>query len=73
GTILHNMQWHDNTSNNPRALDPSNWVGDGGRTIDEMGFFWIGWIELSQEEYEQQVAERQAQRASQTQQQQQQQ
>jgi hypothetical protein len=60
GTILHNIQWHDNTPANPRALDPKNWVGDGQRTIDEMGFFWIGWIELSDEEYKTQVAERKA-------------
>jgi mono/diheme cytochrome c family protein len=58
GTILHNIQWHDNTRANPRALDPKNWVGDGQRTIDEMGFFWIGWIELSEEEYKQQLTER---------------
>jgi hypothetical protein len=61
GTILHNIQWHDNTPGNPRALDPKNWVGDGQRTIDEMGFFWIGWVELTQEEYEQQLAERKEQ------------
>ena len=60
GTILHNIQWHDNTPANPRALDPKNWVGDGQRTIDEMGFFWIGWVELTQEEYDQQLAERRA-------------
>jgi hypothetical protein len=76
GTILHNIQWHDNTPGNPRALDPKNWVGDGQRTIDEMGFFWIGWVELTDEEYKQQVAERKAQQqrpATTTQQQQQQQ
>jgi hypothetical protein len=60
GTILHNIQWHDNTSSNPRALDPRNWVGDGQRTIDEMGFFWIGWVELTEDEYKQQLAERKA-------------
>jgi mono/diheme cytochrome c family protein len=60
GTILHNISWHDNTRTNPRALDPKNWVGDGQRTIDEMGFFWIGWIELTEEEYKQQLAERKA-------------
>lgn len=69
GTILHNIQWHDNTSANPRALDPKNWVGDGQRTIDEMGFFWIGWVELTEEEYTQQLAARTAARR-QTQQQQ---
>lgn len=60
GTILHSTSWHDNTARNPRALDPKNWVGDGQRTIDEMGFFWIGWIELTEEEYKQQLAERTA-------------
>jgi hypothetical protein len=60
GTILHNIQWHDNSTTNPRALDPKNWVGDGQRTIDEMGFFWIGWVELTEDEYKQQLAERKA-------------
>jgi hypothetical protein len=60
GTILHNIQWHDNSTSNPRALDPKNWVGDGQRTIDEMGFFWIGWVELTENEYKQQLAERKA-------------
>jgi hypothetical protein len=60
GTILHNIQWHDNTPANPRALDPKNWVGDGQRTIDEMGFFWIGWVELTEEEYKAELAARKA-------------
>lgn len=60
GTILHNIQWHDNSASNPRALDPKNWVGDGQRTIDEMGFFWIGWVELTDDEYKTQLAERKA-------------
>jgi hypothetical protein len=60
GTILHNISWHDNSRANPRAMDPKNWVGDGQRTIDEMGFFWIGWIELTEDEYKQQLAERRA-------------
>jgi hypothetical protein len=37
-------------------------VGDGQRTIDEMGFFWIGWVELTDEEYKQQLADRKAAR-----------
>jgi hypothetical protein len=60
GTILHNIQWHDNTKANPRAKDPKNWVGDGQRTIDEMGFFWIGWVELTEEEYKTQLEARKA-------------
>lgn len=73
GTILHNIQWHDNTSANKRALDTKNWVGDGQRTIDEMGFFWIGWLEMTDEEYKAAVAERKAKQGQTTQQQQQQQ
>ena len=58
GTILHNIS--GTTTRRPiRArLDPKNWVGDGQRTIDEMGFFWIGWVELTEEEYKTQLAER---------------
>jgi hypothetical protein len=41
--------------NNP---DPKNWVGDGQRTIDEMGFAWIGWYDLTDDEYKQEVAAR---------------
>ena len=37
-------------------------MGDGQRTIDEMGFFWIGWVELTEDEYKQQLAERKAAR-----------
>jgi len=50
GTVLHVISWHDNSpgKGNP---DPRNWVGSGNRTIDEMGFAWITWYDLSDEEY----------------------
>lgn len=60
GAVLHNIQWHDNTSANKRASDPRNWVGNGNRTVDEMGFFWIGWVELTDEEYRAELAARTA-------------
>ena len=60
GTVLHTISWHDNSTANKWNPDPKNWVGDGQRTIDEMGFFWIGWVELTQEEYDRQLAERKA-------------
>jgi hypothetical protein len=62
GTMLHTITWHDNSSANRANPDPKNWVGDGQRTIDEMGFAWIGWIELSDEEYKQELEARKAQR-----------
>ena len=47
GTILHVITWHDNSTANKANPDPKNWVGDGQRTIDEMGFAWIGWYDLT--------------------------
>ena len=58
GTILHVTSWHDNSAANRGNVDPKNWVGSGGRTIDEMGFAWIGWADLTDEEYEAEVAAR---------------
>jgi hypothetical protein len=74
GTILHTISWHDNSAANKFNPDPRNWVGDGQRTIDEMGFAWIGWYDLTDEEYKTQLAERkEMQRKSTTNTQQQQQ
>ena len=61
GTILHVMTWHDNSAANRANPDPKNWVGDGSRTIDEMGFAWIGWYDLTDDEYKQELAARKAQ------------
>ena len=64
GTILHVISWHDNSEANRANPDPKNWVGNGrGRTIDEMAFAWIGWYDLTDEEYEQEIAARKARRA----------
>ena len=76
GTILHVITWHDNSQANRANPDPKNWVGDGQRTIDEMGFAWIGWYDMSDEEYKAELDARKAERAKKantTQQQQQQQ
>ena len=58
GTILHVTSWHDNSSANRGNVDPSNWVGSGQRTIDEMGFAWIGWYDMTDAEYEAELAAR---------------
>jgi hypothetical protein len=78
GTLLHVITWFDNTPANKFNPDPKNWVGAGtGRTIDEMGFSWIGWYDLTDEEYKAELAARktaqQQPRVTQQQQQQQQQ
>ena len=59
GTILHVSSWLDNSEANRGNIDPNNWVGAGQRTIDEMAFAWIGWHDMTDEEYEAAVAERQ--------------
>ena len=58
GTILHVVNWHDNTAAHRANPDPRNWTGSGSRTIDEMGFAWIGWYDLTDEEYEAELDER---------------
>ncbi len=71
GTLLHVISWYDNTNSNRFNPDPNNWVGAGtGRTIDEMGFSWIGWYDLTDAEYKQALADRQARRRAVTSQQQ---
>ena len=50
GTILHVITWHDNSPSKSNP-DPRNWVGSGQRTIDEMGFAWITWYDMTDEEY----------------------
>jgi hypothetical protein len=62
GTILHVTSWHDNSEVNRANLDPNNWVGSGQRTIDEMGFAWIGWHDMTDEEYETALAAREEER-----------
>lgn len=60
GTILHVISWHDNSAANKYNPDPTNWVGFGQRTIDDMSFLWMTMYNLTPEEYQQAVKERQA-------------
>jgi hypothetical protein len=52
GTVLHQTSWHDNSTQNKRNPDPTNWVGSGERTIDEMSIGHIDFIYLTDEEYQ---------------------
>ena len=68
GTTLQVVSWFDNSSSNKYNPDPTNWVGFGQRTIDDMSFAWITMYSLTQDEYQQAVKAR-GQRAVTTQQQ----
>jgi len=60
GSILVITAWYDNTENNPNAPDPRQWVGYGDRTVDEMGHAWVNFTFLTQDEFDRQLAQRQA-------------
>jgi mono/diheme cytochrome c family protein len=65
-TTLHVINWHDNTSANRGNPDSKNWTGNGNRTIDEMSHTWTNWYALTEEEYQAEVAARQARRQQRT-------
>ncbi|HLG97459.1 MAG TPA: hypothetical protein VKX49_14195 [Bryobacteraceae bacterium] len=60
GTILHSISLYDNTAAHNGNPDPTNWVGWGNRTVDEMGFSWITWHDLTEQQYKEELAKRQA-------------
>jgi|SRR5579884_1724372 len=60
GTVLHLISWYNNTASNRLNNDPNNWIGYGQRSIDDMAMAWMTFYNLSQEDFEQQVAERKA-------------
>lgn len=66
GTILHVISWHDNSSGNKFNPDPTNWVGFGQRTIDDMSFSWMSFYYLTPEEYKQAISEREAKKKANT-------
>jgi hypothetical protein len=69
GTVLHQTSWHDNSAANKRNPDPTNWVGGGNRTIDEMSIGHIDFIYLSDEDYAAELKAQQTRAITQQQQQ----
>jgi mono/diheme cytochrome c family protein len=58
GTILHMIGWMDNTQANPNVTDARNWQGSGNRSVANM-FLELGLqIELTDEEFIQEMADR---------------
>ena len=62
GTLLRVTAWHDNTSANRDNPDPTQWVGWGDRTVDEMAHAWVNITYMSDEDLEAEVAKREANR-----------
>ena len=60
GTILHTMAWYNNSETNPLVVDPRNWKGLGQRSTDDMFFLLSKFLRLTDEEFQAEVAERDA-------------
>ena len=65
GTTLVFTAWHDNTAENKNNPDPTQWVGWGDRTVDEMAHCWVDVTYLDQPDFDALVAARRA-KATQT-------
>jgi hypothetical protein len=73
GTIIKITAWHDNTAQNPANPDPTQWVGWGQRSYDDMYHAHVNVTYLTDEDYASIVEERKRARATAATQQQQQQ
>lgn len=62
GTVIHLTAWHDNTAANPANPDPTQWVGWGQRSFDDMYHAHVNVTYLTDEDYEQIAEERRAAR-----------
>ena len=60
GTVLKVTAWHDNRASNRHNPDPTQWVGWGDRTVDEMAHVWVDVTYLEEDDYERLSAERRA-------------
>ena len=60
GTIIIVTAWHDNTTAKKSNPDPTQWVGYGDRTVDEMAHAWVNVTYMSDEDYTAEVEARKA-------------
>jgi hypothetical protein len=61
GTMLKVTAWHDNTSAKASNPDPTQWVGWGDRTVDEMAHAWINIVYMKDEDFKVEQEKRRAQ------------
>ena len=60
GTLLKVTAWYDNTARNPRVVDPRNWKGYGNRSIDDMFLNLSRFVAMTDEQFKEAVAAREA-------------
>jgi hypothetical protein len=71
GTILKITAWHDNTPAKKSNPDPTQWIGWGDRTVDEMAHAWINITYMGDDDFNKEVEARKAKLAATTERQQQ--
>ena len=64
GTVIHLTAWHDNTAANRANPDPTQWVGWGQRSFDDMYHAHVNMTYLTDEDYDEIIADRRARRSS---------
>jgi len=64
GTVIHLTAVHDNTAGNRANPDPTQWVGWGQRSYDDMYHAHVNMTFLTDEDYEAIIADRRANRSS---------
>jgi hypothetical protein len=64
GTVIHLTAWHDNTAANRANPDPTQWVGWGQRSFDDMYHAHVNMTYLTDEDYDQIIVDRRARRSS---------
>ena len=60
GTILHIMGWYNNSETNSNNIEPRNWKTGGNRSVDEMFVFLPKITLLTDEQFAEEVARREA-------------
>src|SRR5712692_7695164 len=56
GTMIHVVAWHDNTAAHKGNPDPTQWVGRGDRTVDEMAHAWVNVTYITEDDYKEWLA-----------------
>ena len=64
GTVIKIKAWHDNTAANRANPDPTQWVGWGQRSFDDMYHAHVNVTYLTQEDYDKVIAERKKAKAA---------
>jgi len=60
GTLVHVTAYFDTTPDNANVVDPRNWQGLGHRSIDNMAITFLPGVNLTDEEFEAEIARRRA-------------